>query len=277
MSTPTPEPERSSQPAAGSPARRPPGWFGIKDLFTTINALGGVVAICLCVDGEPYWAGLAILLGYTFGDTLDGWVARKLGTSNLFGAEYDTISDHLAHCIAPGTIVYTVYRDVDLGLAPWLQHVVAMALGGSIMVTASIRHARNIARPISYRGVWIGLPRTVLGFLPIAYVNAALTPRLPGGYWFGAALIVGASVAALTYLPFPNHHLPRRHHWYARLWIVATFGGLAAVALLAPRYLFDGLFVVTFSYSTGSWITLTADERRTFRDTVRKGLAEVSA
>ena len=31
--------------------------FGIKDLFTTINLLGGVVAICLCIDGQPYWDG----------------------------------------------------------------------------------------------------------------------------------------------------------------------------------------------------------------------------
>lgn len=276
MNTPT-EPEVSSSPAAGSPARRPPGWFGIKDLFTTINALGGVVAICLCIDGEPYWAGWAMLLGYTFGDTLDGWVARKLGTSNQFGAEYDTISDHLAHCIAPGAMVYTVYRDVDLGLVHWAQHVLAIALGGAIMVTASIRHARNIARPISYKGVWIGLPRTVLGFLPVAFVNASLTARVPGAYWFGVALISLTCVSALTYWPFPNHHLPRRHHWYVRVWIAASFGGLALVGLLARRYLFDGLFLVTFSYSVGSWVTLTSDERRTFRATVRKGLAEVSA
>ena len=277
MNTPATEPEAPSSPApAASPARRPTGWFGIKDLFTTINALGGVVAICLCIDGHPYWAGWAMLIGYTFGDTLDGWVARKLGTSNQFGAEYDTISDHLAHCIAPGAIVYTVYRDVDLGLIHWAQHVLAIALGGAIMVTASIRHARNIARPVSYRGVWIGLPRTVLGFLPVAYVDAALTARVPGGYWFGVALILATCVAALTYLPFPNHHLPRRLQWYARVWVVAIFGGMAGVALIAPRYLFDTLFVVTFSYSAGSWVILTGDERRRFRETVRAGLAAVS-
>ncbi len=60
--------------------------FGIKDIFTTINLLGGVVAICLCIDGRPYDAGVAVLLGYLLGDTMDGYVARKLGTSNQFGA-----------------------------------------------------------------------------------------------------------------------------------------------------------------------------------------------
>lgn len=77
-------------PAEPSPAPRrpvrPERLFGIKDLFTTINALGGAVAIFLCIEGEPYWAGMAMLLGYLLGDTLDGWVARMLGTSNDFGA-----------------------------------------------------------------------------------------------------------------------------------------------------------------------------------------------
>ena len=49
--------------------------FGIKDVFTTINAMGGVVAICLCIDGRPFAAGVAMLLGYLCGDTVDGWIA----------------------------------------------------------------------------------------------------------------------------------------------------------------------------------------------------------
>ena len=88
--------------------------FGIKDIFTTINLLGGVVGICLCIDGRPYEAGLSVMLGYLLGDTLDGYVARKLNSANQFGAEFDTIADHTSHVIAPAAIVYTVYRDVGL-------------------------------------------------------------------------------------------------------------------------------------------------------------------
>jgi phosphatidylserine synthase len=205
--TPGAEAASEGKRSAARPARRPERWFGVKDLFTTINAMGGVVAICLCIEGQPFWAGVAMLLGYLFGDTLDGWVARKLGTSNQFGAEYDTIADHLAHCIAPGAIVYTVYRGVDLGLPPLAQQLLAIFLGGSIMVTASIRHARNIVRPIEIKGVWAGLPRTVLGFLGVAYVNAQLAPHIIGGYWFGVVLIPLSCVVALTYLPFPSHRM----------------------------------------------------------------------
>jgi hypothetical protein len=37
--------------------------FGIKDLFTTINLMGGVVAMALCVDGKPWAAGVAVIVG----------------------------------------------------------------------------------------------------------------------------------------------------------------------------------------------------------------------
>lgn len=261
------------KPAAGRVAR-PDRMFGIKDLFTTINAMGGVIAICLCIEGQPFWAGVAMLLGYLFGDTLDGYVARLLGTSNRFGAEYDTIADHLSHCIAPGAIVYTVYRGVDLGFPAWAQQALAIALGGSIMVTASIRHARNIVRPIEVKGVWAGLPRTVLGFLAVAYVNAELAPHLPGGYWFGVVLIPASCVVALTYLPFPSHRMARGHFGYVRFAILSAFATTIGIAIIYPQFVFDLLLFWMLGYSAASWLSLTAEERERYFATVRRALAE---
>jgi phosphatidylserine synthase len=261
--------------ATAAPAKRPgAGWFGVKDLFTTINALGGVVAICLCIDGEPFWAGVSMLLGYLFGDTLDGWVARKLGTSNRFGAEYDTIADHLSHCIAPGAIVYTVYRNVDLGLPALAGHILAIALGGSIMITASIRHARNIVRPIEVKGIWAGLPRTVLGFLGVAYVNARLAPYLPGGYWFGVVLIPLSCVAALTYWPFPSHRMARGHHRYVRFFILGAFVTTIAIGFAYPEFVFDILLFWMLGYSLGGWRAMTGAELTAYFAEVRRALAE---
>jgi len=247
--------------------------FGIKDLFTTINVLGGVVAIGLCIDGRPYEAGVAIMLGYLCGDTLDGWVARKLHSANEFGAEYDTIADHNSHIIAPAAVVYTVYRHAGLVAAPWDQ-VLAIALAACIIVAASVRHARNVVKPVRYKGVWAGLPRSVLGFLSLAYVNAALAPYVPGGMWLGVILIPGLSAATLTYWPFANHHLARRHQLGTRiaitLFFVTTFGALIA----APRFMFDVLFFWMAGYSLGSWIGLTSPERGDFRRAVRAALTE---
>jgi phosphatidylserine synthase len=209
------------------------------------------------------------MLGYLLGDTLDGWVARKLNSANEFGAEYDTIADHNSHCIAPAAIVYTVYRDAGLMPTELMDQCLAMALGAAIIIAASVRHARNVVRPVKYKGVWAGLPRSVLGFLSIAYVNATLAPFAPGGLWIGVVLIPALCVATLTYLPFTNHHLGRLHFWYVRvlvgLFFVTTFGILA----VAPRFMFDILFVWMFGYALTAWMGLTIEERGDFRKAVQ--------
>jgi phosphatidylserine synthase len=250
--------------------------FGIKDLFTTINLLGGVVAIAFCIDNQPFNAGLAVLAGYAFGDTLDGYVARKLGTSNEFGAEFDTIADHTSHVIAPAAIVYTVYKDVGLVPEPW-GHILAVALAASMVVTVSVRHARNIVAPVSFKGVWTGLPRTVLGFWAIGYCNAALAPHAPGGWWLGVVLIPAISLATLTYLPFPSHHIARGHVWYVKVIIVLFFLATIGILFVNRLFFFDVLFFWMAGYSMSAWMSLTPDERKAHRAAVAETKAKARA
>lgn len=241
--------------------------FGIKDIFTTINLLGGIVAICLCVDGQPYWAGVSVMLGYLLGDTMDGWVARKLGTSNEFGSEFDTIADHTSHVIAPAAIVYTVYKDVGLLPAPWNQ-VLAIALASSLIISVSIRHARNIVAPINYKGVWSGLPRSVLGFMAIGYCNAQLAAYAPGGWWLGVVLIPAMAIATLTYLPFPSHHITRHHYWYVYVVIIASFAATIGIWIVYPKFGFDVLFFFMAGYSMSAWMSLSPEERVAYKKAV---------
>ncbi len=246
--------------------------FGIKDIFTTINCLGGVVAICLCVEGRPFEAGVAIIIGYLCGDAIDGWVARKLGTANDFGAEYDTISDHLAHTIAPAVIVYTVYAAANLLTDPLADQIVGGVLASMLMVTASIRHARNVVQEVSYKGIWSGLPRPVIGFLTLGYILSLTVHSFPLLLWGGLVLIPLVCWAALTRLPFANHHLPRKHHTYVRVLIALTFIGLLGAIALYPRVLFDVLFVAIATYTLGSATVLTAKERLEYREAVSEAL-----
>lgn len=246
--------------------------FGLKDLFTTINLMGGVVAMALCVDGKPFEAGLAVMIGYLCGDTLDGYVARKLGTQNAFGAEFDTIADHLSHVVAPAVIVYTVYKDLGLLPAPWGK-LLAIALSGSMVLAVSVRHARNIVKPVSYKGVWVGLPRTVVGFWAIAYCNATLAAHVPGGWWVGVVLIPFMGVATLTYWPFPNHHLTRGMRPAAKVAMSLAFLTSIVVAFVRREFFFDLLFFWMAGYSMSAWMSLTKDELAAYRATVREALA----
>ena len=86
------------------------GYFGVKDLFTMVNVLGGVFGIYFAAIGEPAMAGYAILAGYFFGDALDGPVARLTKTGNRFGSEFDSAADHIGQGIAPAVVVFSAYR-----------------------------------------------------------------------------------------------------------------------------------------------------------------------
>lgn len=250
--------------------------FGVKDIFTTINLLGGVVALCLCIDGRPYDAGIAVVLGYLLGDTLDGYIARKLGTANEFGAEYDTIADHTAHVIAPAAIVYTVYKDVPLLPSPWDQ-VLAIALAAALVISVSIRHARNIVAPINYKGVWAGLPRSVLGFLAIGYCNSSFAAEAPGGWWIGVVLIPVMAVATLTYFPFPSHRMARSHHWYVKVLILLFFASVGYASVIDRSILFDVLTFWMVGYSLTSWLSMTSEERVAYRRVVDEARAGAAA
>ena len=245
--------------------------FGVKDLFTTINLLGGVIAICFCIDGRTYEASLAVVLGYFLGDTMDGYVARKLGTANEFGAEYDTISDHTAHVIAPAVIVYTVYKDARLLASPWDQ-VLAIGLAASLVVSVSIRHARNIIAPVEFKGVWAGLPRSVAGFIAIGYCNSSFAATAPGGWWVGVVLMPAMAIATLTYLPFPSHRLGRSHHWYVQI-VICMFLASTGYAMFFDRsILFDVITFWMVGYALTGWLSLTRDELARYRSVVRESL-----
>jgi hypothetical protein len=132
----------------------------------------------------------------------------------------------------------------------------------------SVRHARNIVAPVEYKGVWAGLPRSVVGFWAIGYCNAALAPEVPGGYWVGVFLIPAMGIATLTYLPFPSHRIARMHTWYVRLCIALWFIVMGGAIVVAPRYVFDILFVFMAGYSLTGWRSLSGKELAEYRKTV---------
>jgi phosphatidylserine synthase len=260
--------ESAVEPTAGS--RRPARAFGLKDVLTTCNLLGGVFALYFCIEGgRVRLAAYALLIGY-LGDALDGIVARATGGGNRFGAEFDNIVDHLTQCIAPAAIVYCGFR--DLGVP------VALGLAALLILTGSIRHARSAVKKCELSLCWVGLPRTVSMFIAIGYVNGTLFPMAPGGKWTGAGLMVVLAVLNLVPLPFLSHH-GRRLQWPVRLTIAAAFTSVilsALIPVLRP-FAFDCLFFWMTGYALSSWIPMRPEERREFFRVTRKWLRDIAA
>jgi phosphatidylserine synthase len=245
------------------------GPFGVKDLFTLVNLLGGVAAIHFVLSGQLDLAGYALLVGYLFGDTLDGPVARATKTSNRFGSELDTATDHFVQAIVPAILVYAVYARGGHPTA-------GVALLAVIVTCATVRQALFSVAKLGDPLVYCGLPRTVSGYAAMAFVLSRLFFRGEPGFLAGDLLISTLALMNLLPIPYMTHRGARRMQGYVK---VAALGFLVtptAAFILARPYTFDVLFFWLFGYAATAWIPLHPEERRAFFARYRVWAAEVS-
>jgi phosphatidylserine synthase len=235
------------------------GYFGVKDLFTTINLVGGTVGIHYAMEGNLEYAGYAAFAGFVFGDALDGPVARLTKSGNKFGSEYDRIVDHLSQTVTPAIILYKAYA--QLGYV-----ITGIALMTIVLMAASVRHARGMVDEFHFPVGFFGMNRTASGLVAMALPNSTLFFHShPWGYELGIVVTVMMSIMNLAPIPYLSHRPKGRGmQWYVKLvvWIFL----LAPFVLLVTRreFVYDAIFVGTFVYAFGAWIPVTRDERAAF-------------
>jgi len=256
-----------------------PRTFGLKDVFTCINLLGGVFAIIFCIEGNIRYAAYAFLLGYILGDALDGFVARLTHTGNIFGKEFDAISDHLAQCIAPAVIVFVGYKDMPLpaavtALVPEASFYLAAMLASVLIIMGSIRHARAAVAPVNFPIAYMGLPRTASAFIIVSFLNSTLFIQVPGGRWVGVVLLLVMSVAHILPLPFRAHR-GRALKPYVKVLVFLFFSTTLVALVFFREFVFDVTFFWLLGYTVVSWIPLEPEERRAFFVRAREWADEV--
>ena len=237
--------------------------FGVKDVFTCINALGGVVALILCAEGHWLWACYAIMAGYA-ADLVDGSIARALREANRFGAEFDTAADFVTQGIAPALIVYLAYRDAaaTLGLSPQAAALLGAQLAAVLIVSGCARYARRNVRPVAIEFAWIGLPQVVASFVMLGFVNSIAVRAIPGGLWAGVVLVPALAALQLSNLPFKHHRGRRRNFKHVRFLIGGFILTSLAAFLFARRFAWDILLFWELGYVLTAQLALTSDERR---------------
>ncbi|HXU01703.1 MAG TPA: CDP-alcohol phosphatidyltransferase family protein, partial [Polyangia bacterium] len=223
--------------------------FGVKDVFTILNALGGVVALVLCAEGRWLWASYAIMAGYA-ADMVDGSIARALREANRFGAEFDTAADFVTQAVAPALVVYLAYRDaaVPLGLSARAAQLLGAALAAVLIIPGCARYARRNVRPVAIDFAWIGLPQVVASFVMLGFVNSIVVRGLPGGLWAGAILVPALAALELSNRPFKNHRGRRRNFPHVRALIAGFILTSVATFVLAPRFAWDVLLFWELGY-----------------------------
>jgi phosphatidylserine synthase len=251
--------------------------FGLKDVFTSCNALSGVVGIYFCIKGHPLWGSYSFLAGYA-ADVLDGLVARATRSGNRFGSEFDTAADFVAQAVAPAFVVYGLYAQSGsrLGVSAAVADVIGLVLASILVLTATIRQARNTVRPVAVDFAWVGLPRNVASFVLLGFANSVFFSRLPGGLWLGLPLVVLVAVGELSNLPFMSHH-GRKQFWYAKALLIGFLTTTPLAVFICPRDAWDVVFFWTAGYAAGSWTVMTPQERREVRDAVTAAKAKLVA
>jgi len=247
------------------------GPFGAKDLFTVVNLLGGIFAVHFVATGQPVFAGYALLAGYMLGDTLDGPVARMTKTSNKFGSEFDTATDHFVQGIAPALIVYAVYARAG-------QTVTGVVLMALMITCATIRQALFSVAKMGDPLMYTGLPRTVSGYGAMAYVLSSFFFGMnPVRYTLGGFLIPALALLNLLPIPYMTHRGARRMQTHVKLLVIGFLVLPTATLLFARQYTFDVLFVFTFGYAAFAWMPIYPHEKRAFFQRYREWSTEVSA
>jgi CDP-diacylglycerol--serine O-phosphatidyltransferase len=223
------------------------------------------------MDHQPMWAGLAVLAGYLFGDALDGVVARLTKTSNKFGSELDTATDHFVQAIAPAIIVDAVYKQGGHETAGF----VLMAL---IVTCATVRQALFSVAKMGDPLMYTGLPRTVSGYGAMAYVlSTFFFGANPARYLVGGIVIVAFSLLNLLPVPYMTHRGGRRMQSPVQFLVFAFLVLPVAAFFFARAYVFDILFVFMFGYAALAWLPIYPHERKAFYARYREWTKEVSA
>jgi CDP-diacylglycerol--serine O-phosphatidyltransferase len=246
------------------------GPFGIKDLFTLVNLLSGVVALGFAVQGEVRDAGYAVLVGFLLGDIVDGTVARLTQTANRFGAEFDSIADHFVHVCVPGLVLYVVYQRGD-------HAALGLATVAALVVGATIRHARFAAARFHFSLCWCGLPRTISGFAALSFPLSTLFAHTPHRYVVGAVVVVVLSALNLAPIPYMTHRGDRAMQLYVKVPVIAFLLSAPVAFVLARAYTFDVFFLGMVCFATTGWFPVRPDEREAFYAEYRRWIAELSA
>jgi CDP-diacylglycerol--serine O-phosphatidyltransferase len=195
-----------------------------------------MLALVLALEGELWYAGALILVGYLL-DALDGILARRLGVSSDFGIQLDSIVDIVNFGAASAVLVTQHLRLGGLrGWPVWIPTLLFVMAG-------AFRLARfNLYAPMGKTAETLGLTISTGG----AFVTLAVLSDLSSGpgllpAWTFIPLLIFVAGLMASRIRFPEFNSMIRHRW-------ASLGFLGACFLLT---LFLRPVVIWFGVTTG--------------------------
>jgi CDP-diacylglycerol--serine O-phosphatidyltransferase len=222
------------------------GIYILPGIFTVANLLCGYYAVLATLEGAPADldnASRAIGIAILF-DSLDGRVARAMGTNSEFGKQFDSLADVVSFGIAPAFLAYVWgVRSMASVDAPQALHLVQLGwlIGFFFVVCCAWRLARFNIQGMAPGGnrFFVGMPTPAAAGMIAAVVHFVVYPIQDvkvSLLWL--ALVVGLGVlmsSTVRYYSFKDIQWTKRQPSLAVVLIALLIG--AMVYLSRPTLL----------------------------------------
>ena len=241
--------EESSRPLRRTRLRR--GIYILPSMFTVANLLCGYYAILATLQGQPGYfdkAARAIGIAIVF-DSLDGRVARAMGTNSEFGKEFDSLADIVSFGMAPAFLAYAwgVHALASEG-AP---HLVPLGwlIGFFYVGCCAWRLARFNIQGMAPGGnrFFAGMPTPAAAGMVAAVVHAFPNPVQDGrisALWLGLIVVLGLLMSStVRYYSFKDIPWTRRQPSLAILILVLLLGGVVLFSQITLLAIASAYFV----------------------------------
>ena len=240
-----------------SKARLRRGIYLLPSAFTVANLLCGYYAVLATLEGSQQDfdnAARAIGIAIVF-DSLDGRVARAMGTNSEFGKQFDSVADIVSFGLAPAFLAYAWgVKALASYNAPVDMHLIQLGwlIGFVYLGCTAWRLARFNIQGMAQGSnrYFVGMPCPAAAGMVAATVHAIKNPIQDGRVsllWLGLILVLGLLMSStVRYSSFKDVEWARRRPSLVVVLLVLGIGAIVlfseiALMTLASAYLASGI------------------------------------
>lgn len=168
----------------------------IPDIISSLNMIFGFIAILMAFKNYFTLSAICIIIAIIF-DSIDGWVARKLGRDDSlgFGKNIDSLADIVSFGAAPAALLYSI----GMKLSPNMQ--ILTAIISLYMIWCGLLRLTRfnvIGDKIDYQG-FIGFPIPGIAFLLATFYLTGFF-----NIWVAYILMIITATLMISNLKYPK-------------------------------------------------------------------------
>lgn len=142
----------------------------IANVLTLLNLFCGAISVVLILRHRVDYVPILFVLSLVF-DFLDGFVARKLGSSNELGMQLDSLADVVTFGLLPSVCIFDLMFDSLSQTDTYIVAVLKASVAFFILLMSAYRLAKfNIAGNENFYFVGLPTPANAVFILSVYYI-----------------------------------------------------------------------------------------------------------